>query len=156
MNAHSSPSRRRGGVLEIDRGFSIIEALLSFVFTIIAILATLAITPISFTHTQSDAIQIQAVAAGQQYMDALRNYIQQHGSDANLPAPRPVAIDSGGVLAGTGGPAASMGNFDIDQAACPQKNGSLFLYTCTVTVRWQQPAGTDRSISIQSYATLQS
>jgi len=134
------------------RGFTVIEALIAFVILLIGMLAMLAIIPSSYSNTVRDSERVQAIAAGQQYLDQLTDYVAYNGT-TNLPAPPTVAIDSGDVFEGTGTAASSGGVFTI-VGNCPAKSGSNAEFDCTVTVTWTE-SGSPRTVSVESYVTSQ-
>lgn len=136
------------------RGFSIIEALISIMLLMIAILGILAAIPSSFNNTVRDSERVQAVAAGQQYLDALQEYVTFNGSDANLPSPPAISADAGGIFEGTGSPAVSPGQFTITNNGCPAVSGSTAEYDCQVYVKWTEN-GVAREVDLESYVTSQ-
>ena len=146
------------------RGFSIIEAMLAFVVLLIAItgffVATsssttgIGMVPYSFRNLNLSADDVQAYALAQQYMDNLRGAIelQQAGSPAGPPLPGPTTapIDAGHSFLG-GTINTSPGNFTLTNNGCPATPASSFIRDCIVTVAWDEPPQTNKSITLESY-----
>src|SRR4029077_14038618 len=93
-----------------QRAFSIIESMIAIVVLGIGIVSMLGILPLSFGNTNMDSQPVQALSAGQAYMDQIRYYIKGNaptGTPAGypvsaLPTPQPVAVDMGETILGTG------------------------------------------------------
>lgn len=135
-----------------ERGFSIIEALLAIVMLLLAVLAMLAIIPASFGGTSLDSERIQAVEAGQQYLDSLRQYIRANGTITGLPLPPSITIDAGDSYR-SGAALASPGNFTMSPN-CQTVSGTSKLFDCVVTVTWtQNNAG--RTVKVETYVASQ-
>lgn len=163
------------------RGFSIIEAMLSFIILLVAIMGLvvtgaysggvfdrssgIANVPESFTDIKQNADEIQAQTAAQQYMDALRDCVHQYGTKWNTScsgatAPT-VAVDPGLMYFSAGQTAVSLGNFSflaadgVTQSGCATTTKALF--TCTVYVTWTEPGTNNKkSITLVSEANDQS
>jgi Tfp pilus assembly protein PilV len=131
------------------RGFSLLEALFAMTILFMAVGAFLALLPFALEKNQNDAIYLQAVAAGQQYLDALRDSVENGQPQPPYPT---IAIDAGGSVVGNGYNQ-SPGNFQIS-GGCLPVTVLQPLQECTVTVTWTE-ANTPRSYVVQSYATQQ-
>jgi len=131
------------------RGFSLLEALFAMTVLFMVIGAFMTLLPFALEKNQNDAIYLQAVAAGQQYLDALRDSVEN--GLPQPPAPT-IAIDAGGSVVGNGYNQ-SPGNFTIN-GSCLPVTVLQPLQQCTVTVTWSE-ANTPRSYVVQSYATQQ-
>jgi prepilin-type N-terminal cleavage/methylation domain-containing protein len=138
------PSRRTQ-----SRGMSLIEVLISIVIMTAIILAVASMVPYGYQQLQVNATQVQAVAVGQQYLDAMRN-----GKQTNQPLPSATTapIDQGDSF--MNGSANAVSNvFTVTPNTCPIVNGSTVnQYDCTVTVAWTQ-AGRNESVTVESYVT---
>jgi type II secretory pathway pseudopilin PulG len=132
------------------RGFTILEALLGITIFAIALAAFYSIIPGSFQTTSHDDEFVQAVSAGQQYMDALRSSVEQ-----GTPTPQPpvIPIDGGVSVTGNGVKNASPGNFTITGNCLPVP-GFTRLEDCTVLVTWNEGSA-NRLYQVESYATKQ-
>jgi hypothetical protein len=119
-----------------------------------AIATFLSLLPYALQQNQHDSYYLQAVAAGQEYLDALRNATEN--GKPQPPAPV-VAIDSGfsivDIYSKTKIRNASPGNFDI-RGKCTLNAPLSTLWYCAVTVQWPE-VGTTRSYTTESYATQQ-
>ncbi len=138
------PGRRDG------RGFSLLEALVAIAIFGIALSTFFGLFPYSLHQARHSNIYLQAISAGQQYMDSLRSAIEQ-GQPLPMPANPP--IDGGYSVMGTGKPNASPGNF-IVTGTCANVPPFTRLQHCTVWVQWMEN-GFTRSYSVESYATQQ-
>lgn len=137
------------------RGFTIVETLVATVIVSTILASLLLFIPASFHVAQQDGIRNQAVAAGDQYLDEIRNYVESTPGWSTLPAaPTDIQIDNGDVYEGTGGPSASPGTFSISSNGCPLVSGAKVLYDCQVTVQWNE-GGAPHSETVESYVTLQ-
>lgn len=95
-------------------------------------------------------MRVQAIGAGQQYLDTIRQYIKTTGVDTGLPAPPAVAIDPGkGFVSHVA--LQSPGNFSMTPACTAM---SLFDFDCTVTVGWDE-GGSTQSVQVESYVASQ-
>lgn len=136
------------------RGFSLVEGMVALVVVSIALVAMMGLIPVSFSQTLEDSYRIQAVSAAQQYLDAIRQSVQNNGN-ASLPtAPANFAIDAGDTTDGSGSAAASAGNFSFAENGCPLVSGSSLRYDCSVTVKWSQ-GGANRSVTLETYVIRQ-
>lgn len=140
--------------LRSQRGFTIVEAIIAIVVLMIVALGLLAILPTSFNDTVRDSERVQAVAVGQQYLDALTEYVTNNGVDTGLPSAPTIAIDPGDVMEGSGAPADSPGNFTLTNNGCPAVAGSQAEFDCVATVTWTEH-GASRSVQVESYVTSQ-
>lgn len=132
------------------RGFTILEALLGITIFAIALAAFYAIIPGSFQTTNHDDQFVQAVSAGQQFMDALRSSVEQ-GNPA--PQPTTVPIDGGVSVMGNGIRNSSPGFFNVG-GACQLVPGFTRLEDCNVYVNWSEGSAA-RTYQVESYATKQ-
>lgn len=137
-----------------QRAFTIIEAMVAMVVLIGAILALLGIVPASLSNASRDSQRVEAMAASHQYLDSLRQYVQNFGTNTSLPAPPSLAIDAGDTYADPNTPIASPGNFTFANNGCPFVALSSRMYDCVVTASWTE-AGEARSVSVESYVTAQ-
>lgn len=133
-----------------QRGVSLIEALIGSIILMIVILVFFEAIPASYEFTAQDALRIQAIAAGHEYLDIIRQYVKSTGVDTSLPAPPVVAIDAGnGFMSGS--TEATPGNFNMTPSCSAR---SLFSFDCTVTTTWTR-RGFDYSVRVQSYIASQ-
>lgn len=131
------------------RGFSLLEALFAIALLFMALGSFLTLLPDALQKNDHDAYYLQAVAAGQEYLDALRGAVENVRPQ---PPPPVIAIDPGGSVVGA--PIkTSPGYFDIF-GSCQQVTSLSPLRDCTVTVQWTERAQT-RTYVIESYATQQ-
>ena len=131
-----------------------IESMVAMVILTLAFLSMGTIVPIGFGFASRDSQRVQAVAAGQIYLDQLRYNIASNGSTSATPAPPSIAVDQGDEYQVNGTSAASTGNFTIS-GACPLASGSTYRWDCTVTVTWNDPTGNPRTATVESYVTSQ-
>jgi len=134
------------------RGFSVVEALIGITLFAMALMAFFAILPYSLQTSAHDNEYLQAVSAGQEYLDSLRSAVEQ---SQPLPAPPnpPIQIDGGLSVTGNGIQNASPGVFSIF-GNCTPVMGFTRLEDCSVTVQWQEGSLT-RNYQVESYATQQ-
>ena len=135
------------------RGLSVIDALIAFVITIIGLTTLMTAVPLAFASTDQSAVQIQAIAAAQQQLEAIRRTVAANGN-ATMPTAPTIAIDAGESMLGSGTPATSAGDFSFSDNGCPLVSGSTVRYDCSVTVRWAQ-GGAPRSLTLETYVTHQ-
>jgi Tfp pilus assembly protein PilV len=127
----------------------------------IGVVAMLGILPQSYGITNKDSQHVQALSAGQAYMDQIRFYIKSTaptGSPAAypvaaLPTPKPVSVDFGDSILGTGQAAAGSANFTF-VPSCVAVGASALEFDCTVTVGWNT-SNMAHSLKIESYVTTQ-
>ena len=141
-----------GRRLSITRGFSVVEALIGITLFAMALMAFFAVLPYSFQTTSHDNEYLQAVSAGQEYLDSLRSAVEQSKPLPGPPNP-PIQIDGGYSVTGNGVRNASPGNFDIT-GSCGPVPGFSRLELCTSTVKWYE-GSLQRSYQVESYATQQ-
>jgi len=139
-----------GRRLSSKRGFSVVEALIGITLFAMAIMAFFSILPYSLQTTSHDDEYLQAVSAGQEYLDSLRSAVEQ---SQPLPQPPTVQIDGGYSVTGNGVKNASPGNFNIT-GSCAQVIGFTRLDLCTSIVQWSEGSLT-RTYQVESYATQQ-
>jgi type II secretory pathway pseudopilin PulG len=132
------------------RGFSIVEALIGITLFTMALMAFFAIFPYSLATTSHDDEYLQAISAGQEYMDSLRSAVEQSKPP---PLPPVVQIDGGFSVLGNGVKNTSPGNFTIF-GNCSPVPGFTRLDDCSVTVKWQE-GSLARTYQVESYATQQ-
>jgi hypothetical protein len=95
-------------------------------------------------------IRLQAIAAGQQYLDSIRQYIKTTGVDTGLPAAPVIAIDPGkGFISQQ--VMQSPGAFTM-ASTCAAR--SLFSFDCSVLVSWSE-GGDSQSVDVESYIASQ-
>jgi len=133
-----------------SRGFSLIEALISVVIMATVTLALLGMVPYGYRQVQMNATQVQAIALGQQYLDALRNAKQVGNA---LPTATTAPVDQGNTFM-TGSSNATSSVFTITPNPCPTAVAGLTAsqYDCSVTVTWTENGTTD-SVKVESYVT---
>ncbi len=132
------------------RGFSIVEALIGITIFAMALMAFFSIFPYSLQTTAHDNEYLQAISAGQEYLDALRSAVEQ---SQPLPAAPTVPIDGGLSVTGNGLQNASPGNFQIS-GNCLLVPGFTRLERCSVLVQWTE-GSLLRTYQVESYATQQ-
>lgn len=133
------------------RGFSLLEALIAITLLFLALSVFLALFPYSLQQNAHDALYLQAVDAGQQYLDALRSAAEKNGPQPPYPT---IAIDAGYSVVDDTTKNQSPGNFVFTGSGCATPPPLSTLWDCTVTVRWPE-AGQTRSYTTESYATQQ-
>lgn len=128
---------------------TLIEVLISMVIMTVIVLSVAGLVPYSFNELQVNSAQIQAVAVGQQYLDALRNAKQ--GSNP-LPSATTAPIDQGDSFV-SGSANTDTGLFTVTPNTCPSVNGgTINQYDCVVTVTWTENSQHD-SIKVEDYVT---
>jgi type II secretory pathway pseudopilin PulG len=130
--------------------FTLVEALFSIVLFFLALGTFLTLLPYALESNAHDNYYLQAVAAGQEYLDALRDSVENNNPAPAAPA---VSIDAGYSVTGDGIKNASPGNFQIT-GSCAFVPPSTTLQECTVNVQWTE-GGMNRSYTVSSYATQQ-
>jgi type II secretory pathway component PulJ len=135
-----------------NRGFSVVEALIGITLFAMALMAFFAILPYSLQTTSHDDEYLQAVSAGQEYLDSLRSAVEQSQPLPGPPNP-PIQIDGGFSVTGNGVKNASPGNFVIN-GSCIPVTGFTRLELCTSIVQWSEGSLT-RTYQVESYATQQ-
>jgi Tfp pilus assembly protein PilV len=118
------------------RGVTIIEALIAVMMLTIVFLAAVGAIPMAFRNMQQGSGHAQAVAVGQQYLDAIRQSIQADPALAT-PAPPTIAVDTGESVLGSGTANAGSGNFTMVPNCTLLAGANSHAYDCTVTVTWQ-------------------
>ena len=133
-----------------SRGFTIVEALISVLIMVVVTLALLGMVPYGYGQVQQNATQVQAIALGQQYLDALRNAKQ---TNSTLPAATTAPVDQGNTFM-TGSSNATSSVFTIAPNACPPVTAGPVVsqYDCSVTVTWTENGRSD-TIKVESYVT---
>jgi type II secretory pathway pseudopilin PulG len=134
------------------RGFTVIESIIALVLLIGVMLALIGIVPSAFRDASRDSQAMQAATAAQEYLDALRYYVENSGTNTSLPPPASIAVDAGDSYVGSNTPNASPGNFTLKSNLCPLVGGSTRKYDCVVTASWTED-GQPRSVSVESYVT---
>jgi len=124
------------------------------VLLMLAFLSMGSILPVAFGFASRDSQRIQAVAAGQIYLDQLRNSIASNGNTNSTPAPPVIGVDQGNSFIDNGAQAATTGNFTIT-GSCPMASGSTYRWDCTVSVTWNDPSNNPRTVNVESYVTSQ-
>lgn len=147
MRKHDRGIGRKNG---LSRGYTLLEALISICIFGIALSTFFGLFPYSIHEVRHANVYLQAVSAGQQYMDSLRSAVEQGHA---LPGPASIAIDGGESIIGNGKPNASPGNFRLT-GSCSTVPPYTRLQHCTVTVTWTED-GFARTYFIESYATQQ-
>lgn len=133
-----------------SRGFSLIEALIAVVIMTVVSLVLLGMVPFGYGAVQVNSTQVQAIAVGQQYLDALR-----YAKETNnvLPTATTAPVDQGNSFM-TSSPNASSSTFTITPNTCPVAvtGATASQYDCSVTVTWTEN-GTNGSVKVESYVT---
>lgn len=133
-----------------ERGFTLIEALISIVIVAGAVLAFLGVIPYGFGEVQVNASQIQAIALGQRYLDTVHNAEE---SGQPLPTATTAPVDQGNsFLSGAADQASSV--FTITPDTCPTVNSSTYVkqHDCSVTVTWTAN-NESQTIKVETYVS---
>ena len=132
------------------RGFTLVDALTGMAVLLIAVLTLIGVVPAAYGFTAQDSIHVQAVAAGQNYLDVIRQYIKSSGVDTNLPPPPVIAVDPGyGFVSNQALQSRQQFSF------APSCNAiSLFSFDCVVTVGWDEN-GVTHNLKVESYIASQ-
>src|SRR5580700_1725325 len=114
------------------RGFSLVEAMVAMAVLLVVVLMLIGAVPASFAFTKQDSLRVQAVAAGQSYLDSIRQYVKSSGVITNLPPAPIIGIDQGeGFVSNQ--TSSSTTDFSMTPTCSAR---SLFSYDCKVTVGW--------------------
>lgn len=133
------------------RGFSLIDAMAGIVVLLVIVLMLIGAIPASYGFTAQDSVRVQAVAAGQEYLDIIRQYVKSSGLDTQLPGAPVVPINLGrGFVSGEA--QASPRSFSMTPSCAAR---SLFSYDCSVTVGWSVNGGPRQKVIVESYITSQ-
>lgn len=133
-----------------SRGLSLIETMVGMVVLLIGILMLVGAIPAAYGFTSQDAVRVQAVSAGQEYLDDIRQYIQASGVDTNLPPPPAVSVVPPTFSSSAQQPA------PIALTLTPTCTArSLFSFDCAVDVRWSSENGPSEKVRVESYITSQ-
>ena len=133
-----------------NRGFSLVEAMVAMAVLLIVVLMLVGAVPASYAFTKQDSLRVQAVAAGQSYLDSIRQYVKSSGVITGLPPAPVIAIDDGY-------------GFVSNQMSSPSDNfvmtphcesRSLFSYDCTVSVAWSAN-GHSQSVEVETFIASQ-
>jgi len=138
------------GARVYKRGFSLLEALFAIALLSMALGSFLTILPYALHTNDHDAYYLQAVAAGQEYLDSLRAAAE---TGAVQPSPPVVAIDPGGSVVSNQLVKTSPGDFTIT-GQCTPLGATSYQLDCVAAVQWPE-AGQTRTYAIESYATQQ-
>ena len=133
----------------MSRGFTVIESLIAMVLLTFSILSLFGLVSSSFGYTEQDADRVQAVAASQQYLDALRQATQ---NGASLPSAPTVNVDLG--FGQTGHQITATQTFAMANNSCPLISGDKVMHNCSVTTTWTE-AGATKTVTVQSYVSQQ-
>lgn len=144
-----------------QRAFSIIESMIAIVVLAMGVVGMLGVLPLSYGNTNKDSQRVQALSAGQAYMDQIRYYIKGNaptGTPAGypvsaLPTPQPVSVDFGESILGTGTAASGTASFTF-VPSCTAVGSSGLEFDCTVTVTWTT-FNMSHSVQIESYVTTE-
>jgi type II secretory pathway pseudopilin PulG len=132
------------------RGFSLVEAMVAMAVLLVVILMLVGAVPASYAFTEQDSLRVQAVAAGQSYLDIVRQYVKSSGVITGLPPAPVVPIDYGyGFVSNQTSP--TLADFTMTPACAAR---SLFSYYCKVTVAWSAN-GNSQSVDVESYIASQ-
>jgi Tfp pilus assembly protein PilV len=133
------------------RGFSLLEALLSIALLFMAIGTFMNLLPYALQKNQHDSYYLQSVAAGQQYLDALRSAVEANQPQPPFPF---ITIDAGYSVVALKTKNPSAGTFDFTGSSCAPAAPLSTLHLCTVSVSWTETNQT-RTYTTQSFATQQ-
>jgi type II secretory pathway pseudopilin PulG len=133
------------------RGFSLVEAMVAMILLTIIVLTLVGAIPTAHALTAQNSVRVQAVAAGQEYLDIIRQYVKASGVDSVLPPPPNVLVDFGNGFV-SGQRQASTTAF-VMTPSC--KTRSLFSFDCTVAVTWTVNGGPQQKVDVESYVTSQ-
>ena len=133
------------------RGFSLIEAMVGMVVLLVGIMMLVGAIPASYGFTAQDSVRVQAVSAGQEYLDVIRQYVKASGVDTDLPPPPVVAIDRGQGFVSHDGP--TTGDDFTMTPSCTSR--SLFSFDCSVSVEWSVNNGPLQKVQVESYIASQ-
>jgi prepilin-type N-terminal cleavage/methylation domain-containing protein len=132
------------------RGFTLVEAMTSMVILAVLVMAMLGVVPAAYGSAQRCVVRVQAIAAGQQYLDTIRQYVKTTGVVTGLPPAPVIAIDPGkGFISHK--TMQSQGNFSMTPTCSAL---SLFSYDCTISVQWNENGAT-QSVKVESYIASQ-
>ena len=126
-----------------------IESLIAMVLLSFSMLSLFGLISTSFGYTEQDSERIQAIAASQQYLDAVRQATQ---NAAALPSAPTVNVDPG--FGQTGHQISASQTFSIVNNACPLVSGTKVMHNCQVTTTWTQ-SGVTKTVTVQSYVSQQ-
>ncbi|HKW44114.1 MAG TPA: prepilin-type N-terminal cleavage/methylation domain-containing protein [Candidatus Eremiobacteraceae bacterium] len=133
-----------------DRGFSLIEAMVAMAVLLIVVLMLVGAVPASYAFTKQDSLRVQAVAAGQSYLDSIRQYVKSSGVITGLPPAPTIAIDEGyGFVSNQ--MSSPTDNFNMTPHCAAR---SLFSYDCTVNVAWSAN-GHSQSVEVETFVASQ-
>jgi Tfp pilus assembly protein PilV len=136
-------------VTQRARGFSVIESLIAIVLLSFSMLSLFGLISTSFGYTEQDSERIQAIAASQQYLDAIRQAMQ---NAASLPAAPTVPVDPG--FGQTGHQITASQNFSMANNLCPLVPGTKVMHNCQVTTTWTE-SGATKTVTVQSNVSQQ-
>jgi Tfp pilus assembly protein PilV len=132
-----------------SRGFSVVESMVAMVLLTFTILSLFGLISTSFGWTEQDSKRIQAVAASQQYLDAVR---QAQQNAALLPSAPTVNVDPG--FGQTGHQLTVTQSFNMVNNGCPLVASTKVMHNCSVTTTWTE-SGVSKSLTVQSYVSEQ-
>jgi hypothetical protein len=117
---------------------------------LIVVLMLVGAVPASFAFTKQDSLRVQAVAAGQSYLDSIRQYVKSSGVITGLPQAPVIGIDQGyGFVSNQSSTPTDVFGMTPSCAA-----RSLFSYDCKVTVSWTAN-GNPQSVDVETYIASQ-
>src|SRR4029077_13269917 len=120
------------------------------VVLLVGMLMLLGTIPAAYAFGAQDSVRVQAVAAGQEYLDDIRQYIQASGVDTRLPPAPDVAIVPPTFTSSDAQPTS------IPLTLTPSCSArSLFSFDCSVTVAWSVNDGPQQQVKVESYVTSQ-
>lgn len=132
------------------RGFSLIEAMVGMVVLLIGVLMLVGAIPAAYGFSAQDSVRVQAVSAGQEYLDDIRQYIQSSGVDTNLPPAPNVSVVPPTFSSDGATPTPVVLSLT---PSCSAR--SLFSFDCSVTVQWIADSGPSQKVKVESYITSQ-
>lgn len=117
---------------------------------LIVVLMLVGAVPASFAFTKQDSLRVQAVAAGQSYLDTIRQYVKSSGVITGLPQAPVIGIDQGyGFVSNQTSTSTDVFGMTPNCVA-----RSLFSYDCKVTVSWSAN-GNPQSVDVETYIASQ-
>ena len=129
-----------------QRGFTIADSLVALAIVTFCAVTLVGVVPYAFDQTQHDAIESQANAAGQQFLDTIRYDIL---NGIAVPASTTAPIDFGDSFMDSGVDSTT-GNFTLTSSCIAQTSG--LMEDCTVTVQWTENHAT-RQVVLETYVT---